>query len=319
MWAVADLYTAGSPATGAFGAIATSSTALAIVAISEPVAASDFATITAALDYLATLGKRVSVLTRFRARLVDETDATWIAAFATFCAACSDNRISVVCGEGWLTDAFRGYRYMRSGLPAVLARMQSFEAVPGSLGERMAQHPGWVSRGPLENFSIVDDAGNPISLAHDEKLSGGIDGPIGGRGGGIAFYYNRIPSLAGTYVSEAPVRYAALSRCLTWMDRRVLNGIETIAEATLWTSIQGADIMDGTTLDADIAEAQGSTVSAAIKDRYAREFQNAADPGLVVVNQTVTVSGSQVSETATASPKLYGYTDAITLTVSASR
>jgi hypothetical protein len=88
----------------------------------------------------------------------------------------------------------------------------------------------------------------------------------------------------------------------------VLNGIETIAEATLWTSIQGADIVDGTTLDADIAEAQGSTVSAAIKDRYAREFQNVADPGLVVVNQTVTVSGSQVSETATASPKLYGYT-----------
>ena len=319
MWAVADLYTAGSPATGAFGAIAQSSTALAIVAITEPVAAGDIATISAALDYLITLGKRVSVLIRFRARLVDETDATWIAAFATYCAAWTDNRISVVCGEGWLTDAFRGYRYMRSGLPAVLARMQSFEAVPGSQRERMAQNPNWVERGPIENFSIVDDAGNPISLAHDEGLAGGIDGPLGGRGGGIAFYYNRIPSIAGTYVSEAPVRYAPLSRCLTWMDRRVLNGIETTAEAQLWLNIGGADILDGTTLDASIAEAQGSTVSAAIRDRYANEFQNANDPNLVVVNQTVSISGAAVTETATCSPKLYGYTDAITLTVSASR
>ena len=37
-------------ATGAFGAIAQSSTALAIVAITEPVAAGDIATISAALD-----------------------------------------------------------------------------------------------------------------------------------------------------------------------------------------------------------------------------------------------------------------------------
>ena len=37
------------------------------------------------------------------------------------------------------------------------------------------------------------------------------------------------------------------------------------------------------------------------------------------VNQTVVVNGSQVQETATCTPKLYGYTDSITLTVSASR
>ena len=103
------------------------------------------------------------------------------------------------------------------------------------------------------------------------------------------------------------------------MDRRVLNGIETVAEQRLWLEIGGADILDGTTLDADIAEAQGSTVAAAIKDRYANEFQNAADPNLVVVNQTVSISGALVTETATCSPRLYGYTDAITMTVSASR
>lgn len=318
-WAAADLYTAGSPPTGAFAAIAQSSTALAIVALADPVAAADFPTITAALNYCATRGKRLAVIARFRPRASDETDAAHSAAFATFCQACSDNRISIVRGEGWLTDAFRGFRYFRSGLPAVVARMQSFEAVPGSQGERMAQHPGWVARGPLEGFSIVDDAGNPISLAHDEKETGGTDGPFAGYGGGIAFYYQRLPSLRGTYVSEAPARYAPLSTILTWMDRRVVNGIESIAEAALWLSIQGADVLDGSTLASDIVEAQGSQVSAAIRDRYEREFQNAADPGLVAVNPTVAIVGSQVSETATCRPKLYGYTDSITLTVAASR
>lgn len=318
-WADADLYTAGSPATGAFAAIGQSATAIAIIALSDPVAAADFPTLTAGLNYLASRGKRAALIARFRPRASDETDAAHSATFATFCQACSDNRISIVRGEGWLTDAYRGFRYFRSGLPAIVARLQSFEAVPGAQGERMAQHPGWVARGPLEGFSVVDDAGNPLTLAHDEAETGGTDGPFAGYGGGIAFYYQRFPSIQGTYVSEAPVRYAPLSRVLTWMDRRVVNGIETIAEATLWLSIQGADVLDGTTLDPDIVEAQGSTVSAAIRDRYAREFQNAADPGLVVVNPTVTVSGSQVSETATCAPKLYGYTDSITLTISASR
>lgn len=318
-WADADLYTAGSPPTGAFAAIGQSSTALAIIAFADPVAAADFPTITTGLNYLQSRGKRCAVLARFRPRASDETDAAHSTAFSTFCQACSDNRISIVRGEGWLTDAFRGYRYMRSGLPALLARLQSFEAVPGTRGERMAQHPGFVARGPLEGFSIVDDAGNPISLAHDEKETGGTDGPFGGYGGGISFYYQRLPSLQGTYVSEAPVRYAPLSRILTWMDRRVVNGIESIAEATLWLSIQGADVLDGTTLDPDIVETQGSQVSAAIRDRYASEFQNADDADLVAINPTVTVNGSQVAETATCTPKLYGYTDSITLTVSASR
>lgn len=318
-WAVADLYTAGTIATGALAAIAQSSTPIATVALADPVAAGDFPTITAGLNYAATRGKRLSVLARFRPRTSDETDAQHSAAFATFCQACSDNRIAIVRGEGWLTDAFRGFRYMRSGLPALLARLQSFEAVPGKRGERMAQHPGYVARGPLEGFSIVDDAGNPISLAHDEKETGGTDGPFGGYGGGIAFYYQRLPSLQGTYVSEAPVRYPPLSRVLTWMDRRVVNGIESVAEATLWLQIQGADLLDGTTLDPDIVQAQGASVSAAIKDRYAAEFQNADDPDLVAVDPTVVVNGSQVSETATIAPKLYGYTDAITLYVSPSR
>lgn len=320
-WAVADLYTAGSPATGAIAAVAHSATSIAILALSEPVAASDFPTISAGLNYAAGRGKKLSVLTRFRPRASDETDATYLAAFATFRAACTDNRITTVCGEGWLTDAFRGYRYARSGLPAVLARMQSMAVVPGALGERMAQHPGYVARGPLENFSIVDDAGNPLALAHDEALTGGIDGPLGGRGGGLAFYYQHLDELRGTYVSEAPVGYAALSTILTWMDRRVANGIERIAESESWLSIQGADIYDPVTfaLDADIVSALQARIAKRIKDRYSREFQNPDDPNLVAINPTVTVDGASVTISGTLNVRFYGYTRSIALTFSASR
>jgi len=320
-WAVADLYTAGSPATGAIAAIAQSATAIAIVVLSEPVAASDFSTLSTALDYAATRGKKLSMLARFRPRASDETDATYTAAFATFCAAATDNRITTVSGEGWLTDAYRGHRYFRSGLPAVLARMQSMAVIPGKLGERMAQHPGYVGRGPLENFSIVDDAGNPLSLAHDEALTGGIDGPLGGRGGGLTFYYQHLDELKGTYVSEAPVRYAALSAILTWMDRRVANGIERIAESEAWLSIQGADIFDPVTfaLDPDIVNALQGSIAKRIKDRYGSEFQNPDDPNLVSISPTVTVDGASVAITGTINVRFFGYTRTIALSFAGSR
>lgn len=316
MWAAADLYTAGPPATGAFASIAQSSTAFAIIVISEPIVTGDIATLTAGLNYLLSFGKRCSLLCRFRDPNSGESDAQYLTAFATFRASNHDNRISIVCGSGWLTDAFRGYRYFRSGLPALLARLQSFAVIPGKLGERMAQHPGYVARGPLEGFSLVDDSGNPISQAHDEAVSTGIDGPLGGAGGGIGFYYQRLAELRGTYVSEAPVIYPALSSILTWMDRRVANGIETAAHVIAWTEIQGADIYDPVTfeLDRDIRDGIQAKISKAIRDRYNLEFQNAADPNLVVVNPTVTVTGSQVSIAVTVNWRPYGYTHDITIT-----
>ena len=114
--------------------------------------------------------------------------------------------------------------------------------------------------------------------------------------GGIAFYYQRRDTLRGTYVSEAPVMYGALSQILTWMDRRIANGIETVAEAIAWTEIQGADVWDPITfaLDDDIRDAIQTKIAKAIRDRYASEFQNASDPNLVVIDPTVSVDGSRV-------------------------
>lgn len=321
MWAAADLYAAGPPATGALAAIAESNTHFPVIVISEPVASGDWSTLVAGLNYLRSQGKKALLLVRFRDPTDGETDAQYITAFQAFAAACTDDRIGIVAGHGWLTDAFRGYRYFRSGLPAVFARMQSCAAVGGKLGERIAQHPGYVARGPLEGFTIVDDNGDPIDQAHDEGLAGGIDGPIGGAGGGITFYYQRRPELRGTYVSDAPVLYPALSRVLTIMDRRVLNGIELIAESIAWTEIQGADIYDPITFELvqDLVDGMQTKIATAIRQRYASEFQNAADPNLVVIDPTVTVSGARVSISGTVNVRLYGYTWSVALTFSATR
>ncbi len=324
MWGTTDLYAAGPPAIGAFPGIAKSATPFAFIVLSEPVAASDVPTLTAGLNYLASSaggGKKVALLIRFRNPTAGETDAAYVAAFQTFRASYQDNRITCVAGNGWLTDAFRQFVYWRSGLPAVLARMQSFATIPGKLGERMAQHPGYVARGPLEGFSLVDLAGNPIAQAHDEAVSGGIDGPFNGLGGGLGFYYQRLDAIRGTYVSEAPVMHPGLSAAITWMDRRVLNGIEMVAVTLSWLEIGGADIFDRVTfaLDADIRDALQTKIAKAIRDRYAVEFQNPADPNLVSIGETVTVDGSKVTIGGTVNVRLYGYTHTVALTFSASR
>ena len=321
IWAIGDLYTAGPPATGAFPAIAQASASFAIVVITEPIVTGNIPTLTTALNYLATFGKRPSLLCRFRDPTPGETDAQYVAAVETFRASNNDNRIMLVAGSGWLTDALRGYRYFRSGLPALVARLQSMSVIPGKLGERMAQHPGYVARGPLEGFTLVDDDGNPISQAHDELVTGGLDGPLAGAGGVCTFYYQRRDTLRGTYVSDAQVMYPPLSQILTWMDRRVANGLESIAEALAWTEIQGANIYDPTTLelDADIVDALQTKIAQAIRSRYGREFQNPDDPNLVTITPTVTVSGSRVSISGTVNWRPFGYTWDIALTFSATR
>jgi hypothetical protein len=327
-WTVTDLFDSSDPdnITGAFAAIASFGTPFAIAVITEPIANGDVPTITAALNYLLTKKRKISVLARFRDPLPGETDPQYITAFRTFRASNHDNRISIVVGSGWLTDAFRGYVYFRSGQPAVVARMQSMAAVGGQLGERIAQNPGYVARGVLENFSLVDTTGQPIPQAHDEKVRGGIEGPIFGNGGGITFYYNPLIGVAGTYCNNrAPLMYGSGSQLYTWMDRRVANAITLVAETAAWPSIGGADILNtnpptpGATLDADIRDGIETSIRKAIADRYALEFQNAQDLNLVTIDPTVTVDLANVALTGTIAAKLYGYTDTITLTFSATR
>lgn len=320
MWGAGDLYTAGDPATGAFAVIGQSSSNKGLIVISEPVGEADFAEIVAGLDYGAELGKDWTVLCRFRDPEPAETDAAYVAAFRAFAAAHSDSRIAMVVGSGWLTDAFRGYRYLRSGLPAVLARLAGNSVIPGREGERLAQHPGYVARGALERFSIVDDDGNLVG--HDEEQLAGIDGPIGAVGGGITFF--QIPSGGenpGTFVSEADVLYPAASQVLTLMDRRLMNGIKRVCRARLWTEIQGADIVDLETnvLDEHIADAIGGAAGKDVRDAYLKEFQNSASLNLVTIDPETTRDGSKVTITGSCKFRPYLYTHDIVVTFDASR
>ena len=320
-WADADLYTAGTTATGAFAAIADSGQAFGTLVITEPVAASDFATLVAGLNFGLSLGKRWGLIVRFRDPAAGETDATYIAAFQVFTAANHDNRITCLMGSAWMTDAWSGFVYLRSWLPAYLARLQSRKAVPGQQGEKLAQNPGWVARGPLEGVSLKDSYGNTIG--HDEALRAGAEAANGApTGGGVCLYYQRNAQLQGTYcTNRSTVMYPVSSAILTPMDRQVANALEQVAVGISLTSIGGTDVWDPVTfaLDEDILNGIVGKTAKAIRDNYAREFQNAQDPNLVVVSPTVTVAGAQVAITGTLNVRFYGYTDTIALAFAATR
>ncbi len=325
IWADADLYAAGPPATGAFAAIAESGIQAAVIVLTEPVTSSDFATIVAGLNYCKTFGKRFTLLCRFRDPLpAGETDAAYITAFQTFAPQFLDSRIACCAGSCWLTDSFSASVYLRSFIAAVCARWQSCAVIAGQEGERLAQNLGWVARGALEGASVKDGNGNQIG--HDESVRGGITAAPGSpTGGGIALYYQRNAQKVGTYVdNEATLLYPIGSTILLPQDRRVVNALEQIAVSRLLDAIGGADIISDPAsppvlLDADIVNALAGGVSQDIRDIYPREIQNADDPNVVTANPTVTVVGGQVAITATLAPRLYGYTDTIALTVSATR
>lgn len=313
IWGTSDLYSSG---TGAFAAIAQSGNSYGLVVITEPVVAGDFATLTAGLNYMATFNKRPVLLVRFRDPTPSETDAQYVTAFQTFAAANQDSRISVVVGSGWLTDAFRSFRYFRSGLPAVLARLQWAAVNPGPYQERLAKSPAYGGDYGLPDFSLIDDNQNPISQAHDEFVRGGIDGPMaGGTGGGITFCYQRAVGVVGTYISEAPCLYPAGSTVLTLMDARVSNGIQRELYAVAWTMIQGSAVVNGGIMDPDLAAAMATKMKDAILAKFSKEIANPGDPNLVVVNPAVTVSGPNVNLTVSVNDRLFDYVNGIAITL----
>jgi hypothetical protein len=321
MWGTSDLFAAGPPAAGAFAAIAESTNQFGTIVITEPVQASDFATLVLGLNYGLQFDKKWKLIIRFRDPTAGESDAAYIAAFQAFAAANHDNRIECLAGSLYVTDAFRGYTWNRTFMGPYVARLASRRVVLGPNGERLAQNPGWVGRGPLEGASLKDAAGNIIG--HDEATRGGIEAQNGAAtGGGICCCYRRNVRVAGTYVTNrVTVMYGPNSAVLTPMDRDVLNAVEMLAIGVSLEGIGGSDIYDPETLelDAGIRDGLASAIASAIRDNYGTEFQNATDPGLVVINPTVTVAGAQVTISGVIKILLYGYTDAIVLTFAATR
>ena len=323
MFADADLYDPSDPTAvkGAFAVIAESSQQFGTLVITEPVAAGDFSTLAAGLNYGATFGKRWSLIVRFRDPASGETDAAYVLAFQAFASAHHDDRITCLAGSCWVTDAYTGRVYLRSFLAPYLARLASRNVVAGEKGERLAQNPGWVRRGPLEGASLKDDGGNLVG--HDEAKRGGIEAANGAPvGGGVALYFQRNFQRAGTYITNrATTLYPVNSAILTPMDRAVANAVEQLAIGISLDFIGGADIVDPSTLtlDDDVRQGLAQAIQAEIAAQYPSEFANATDPNLVTVNPTVTRSGAQVTITGVIAVQFYDYTDRINLTFAATR
>lgn len=323
-WAVADLYTAGNPATGILMNIANSGLNFGLIVITEPAAAGDIATLKAGLTQMTAIKAscRPTLIVRFRDQAVGESDATYTAALATFRAACADDeRILCVAGDGWVTDALRAFVYSRSGLAPLLTRLQGMSVIAGRRGERVAQHPGWGQRGPIPGFTIRDTKGNPVG--HDEKARPGGNQPVAGKGGFLTFYYEAHEDVAGTYVFGAPTLYGVGSSILTLMDNRLSSGIERALYSIAFDFLEGAEVVNTVgstvTLDQDACDAMSGAAMKRIRDRYSTEFQNANDPNLVTVNSAVVVSGSTITVQWYVNDRLYLYVDGIIITIANAR
>lgn len=316
-----DLYTAGSPATGAFGAIGQSSQNFGLVVcpwpITEATSTAIFAAITAGLNYLLTFNKRPTVLVQFRDQMLSgETVAQYITAARSICLG-QDARIVMCVGGGLLTDAYSARTYLRSGLPAVLANIQGQTSFPGIQGEVIAQSPAWAGRGPLPGFSLVDSTSSLVFGAVDAFTQGGLDGPVGAFGGTLNFCQQRDQATAGAYVSSAPCMYGVGSTVLTLMDSRITQALQRALYSIAWTMIQGAAVVQSGILDSDLCDAMGAKMRAVIgaNSVYRSEFANSKDPNLVVVNPAVTVSGPNVTITVAVNDKLFDYINGISITL----
>lgn len=320
-WAVADLYTAGSPGTGALMTIAQSPTLFGLVVITEPVLAADIATLSAGLDAMKEVNPvcRPTLIVRFRDQAAGESDATYLAALATFRAACaSDERIHMVAGDGWLTDAFRSFVYSRSGLPALVARFQGMEKIAGPEGERVAQAPGLTARGPLVGFSIRDTSGNAVG--HDERIRGGALGPFAGKGGFGCFYYESATGRQGTYYCvSAPTLYDVGSAVTELMDNRVSSGIESVLYGITFDTLGGAKVVNAGKIDQDVRDAMASAAMREIKEKYLNEIENAEDPNLVEVDEDVDVDGAMITTTWHVDNELFSYVNGVDVTIQNAR
>jgi hypothetical protein len=320
-WDDSDIYTAGSPGSGALVTVAMSQHDFGMVVLTEPFTDTDVAVVSAGLTQAKVLKgtARITVIGRVRDQDPAESDADWLTYLATFRGACADeDDIHLVSGDGWLTDALRSYIYSRSGLPALLARIQGHNAIPGAKGERVAQAPGWAKRGPLPGFTIVDPDDNPVG--HNERVRGGALQPVSGKGGFGAFYHESATGRQGTYYCvDAPTLYGVGSRVLELMDSRVSNGIERALYGVSFDALGGADVVTGGVLDQDTRDAMASAGMRVIVEGYSNEIANANDPNLVTVDPNVTTDGAMDTVRWYVNDRLFTYVNGIVIQIANAR
>jgi hypothetical protein len=302
-WAAADLYTAGTPATGAFAAIKTSDTLFGLIYISGPVSASEAATISTALDVLNTAGKRPTVVIQSRRQNVGESEVDWMAAVIADFADFSDDRIVRVDGEALVTDPISARRYLRTWAPALMSRAVSVSR---------STQPGAPADQPLEGVSLTNSAGTLIG--HDEGPGGTASGLDAARG--ATAKRGETPNTSrNVYCYHPYVLKPTAGRVFSMQVRRSLSAAQLAAAEVSFASLGSKDFFDTDTLilEPSTQSAIAALIAAPIRIGFAADFQNTNSDTLVVVDPSVTSSNGNVQIFATLNLRPYGYTDAISL------
>lgn len=298
VWSQADLTTA-------FAALAASSVDFALVAIVGNVAAADATIVSAGLNALLAVGKRVTCFVQSRGQLAAESETTWQAAIIADFASFTDARIGRCDGQAWVTNPYTGRQDLRSPLAPILARVTQIDRWVS---------PGYVNDGPLDGVSLVDT--NGALIGHDEGPMGTVTGLDNARG--ICLY--RIPTSTlrtGAYIVTSPqVQWSVSDQIRSVQVRRVANALERTAEGISWTEIGGALLGDPDTLLLDEAsqDAVANKIRAKLSVDFASDIQNAADDALVAIDRPYTVTNvTDVSLTGSLNPRMFGYAKNITL------
>jgi hypothetical protein len=300
--------------TAAFAAIAASTIDSALIVVEGDTDAANFAAISAGLNALKAVGKRVTCVCRTRIPDFEssETEQQWADAIAAEFHALDDSRIHLRASYGLLTDATNGNQYLRADLAQAAADIvrvsrSSFFDVPADQ--------------PMANFTLVDASG--VTVGHDEGPRGAVTGlsneTLGNRLGCVM----RLPDAnrrEQVFATVPWVMYAADERIKNLPTRRIANAMERVAVSS-GTSQLGAKLYYTPADGSPGSQAQLTDVSRnaihgviyqALAVNFTGDIQNAnaagLDTGLVQVSPYVTVSGGNLlTVSVTLSPLVFGY------------
>lgn len=304
-WAVADLYLAGTPPTGAFQALKTSDTSFGLIYIEGPMSAAECATVSTALDVLNAAGRRPTVIVRTRRPTSGETESAYIAAIKADWATFYDDRIVVCTGDALVIDPVTARKYLRSPAPALLARAIS---VP-----RYVQ-PGAPADQQLEGVTLTDATG--ALVGHDDGANGNYPQAFNafrfasfGRGETTATRSN-------VYCLDPFVMKAVAGRIYSMQVRRVLNALELELAEVSFASLGDTEFFDTDTLlfEETSRNAIEGMLKAPIAKRFTRDIQNPLASDIVTVAAAGTTANGKVYAYVTISPRPLMYLGGVTLT-----
>jgi hypothetical protein len=302
-----------SDVTAAFAALAVNAVDFAIVVCEFPCDAAMAAIISAGLNTLRAVGKRVTCLARTRIPDAEtgETDAAWNTSVAADFAAFADSRIQMRAAYEFITDAMTNNQYLRSDLAQWAADVVRAprSAWPDAPADTLSG---------TRNVTLTNSSG--ALIGHDEGPMGsstGLSNPTIGNRFSCVQRLGEASVRDAVYATAPWVLFDVGDTIQTLMARRLANACERVAVnagipnlgARLFYVSTGAT---SGTLTAQSLRAVQSAVFAAVSSEFSTEFDNAQDAdlntGLVQINPAVVVStGKMLTVAGTVAPNIGGY------------